>query len=193
MIVRAETPEDEAGSRGVVAAAFGEEPVAELLDALRRSSAWRDLSFVAVEDDRVVGHVSFTRGWLDAPRRLVEVLVLSPLSVHPEVQGRGVGSALVRRTLEILQERPEPLVFLEGSPAYYRRFGFHPGEPYGFAAPSTRIPPTAFQFVPLPAYQPWMTGTLVYPDVFWEHDAVGLRDAARDPAAATGLRPRLPG
>lgn len=193
MIVRAETPEDEAASREVVAAAFGEEPVAELLDGLRGSSAWRGLSFVAAEDDRVVGHVAFTRGWLDAPRRLVEVLVLSPLSVHPEAQGRGVGSALVRRTLEQLQERPEPLVFLEGSPGYYRRFGFHPGEPYGFAAPSTRIPPAAFQFVALPAYQPWMTGTLVYPDVFWEQDAVGLRDAPRDHAPATGHRPRLPG
>lgn len=191
--MRAETREDESLTREVVAAAFGDEPVAELLDGLRRSSAWRDLSFVAVEDERVVGHVSFSRGWLDASRRLVEVLVLSPLSVHPAAQGRGLGSALVRRALEVLQERPEPLVFLEGSPAYYRRLGFHPGEPYGFAAPSTRIPPAAFQFVPLPSYQSWMTGALVYPDVFWEHDAVGLRDAASHHVPAHEDRPRLPG
>jgi putative acetyltransferase len=195
--VRPETAADEPATREVVAAAFGEEPVAELLDGLRRSSAWRGLSFVAEEGGRVVGHVCFTRGWLDAPRRLVEVLVLSPLSVHPNAQGRGVGSALVRRALELLQDRPEPLVFLEGAPAYYRRFGFHPGEPYGFAAPSTRIPPAAFQFVALPSYQPWMTGALVYPDVFWEHDAVGLRDHPGTEeltrAAHTGDGPRLPG
>lgn len=193
VIVRPETGEDEAASREVVAAAFGEEPVAELLDGLRTSSAWRDLSLVADEEGRVVGHVSFSRGWLDAPRRLVEVLVLSPLSVHPGAQGRGVGSALVRRGLELLQDRPEPLVFLEGSPAYYRRFGFHPGEPYGFAAPSARIPPAAFQFVALPSYQPWMTGALVYPDVFWEHDAVGLREPAHEQPTPGGDRPRLPG
>jgi putative acetyltransferase len=30
--------------------------------------------------------------------------------------------------------------------------------------------------VRLSAYEPWMTGTVVYPDVFWRHDAVGLRD-----------------
>ena len=29
---------------------------------------------------------------------------------------------------------------------------------------------------PLPRYEPWMTGTLVYPDAFWRTDAVGLRD-----------------
>lgn len=178
MIVRAEEASDLPETREVVAAAFGDEPVVELLDGLRASSAWRDLSFVAEQDGRVVGHVAFTRGWLDAPQRLVEVLVLSPLSVQPSSQGTGVGSALVRRTLELLQDRPEPLVFLEGSPSYYGRLGFRPGGPHGFTAPSTRIPPAAFQFAVLPSYQGWMTGALVYPDAFWEHDSVGLRDAA---------------
>jgi len=178
VIVRAERASDLPETREVVAAAFGDEPVSELLDGLRASSAWRDLSFVAEQDGRVVGHVAFTRGWLDAPQRLVEVLVLSPLSVLPSSQGTGVGSALVRRTLELLQDRPEPLVFLEGSPSYYGRLGFRPGGPHGFTAPSTRIPPAAFQFAVLPSYQGWMTGALVYPDAFWEHDSVGLRDAA---------------
>jgi len=27
----------------------------------------------------------------------------------------------------------------------------------------------------LPAYEPWMTGTLVYRREFWDHDCVGLR------------------
>jgi putative acetyltransferase len=182
--VRPEMVADRAAAREVVAAAFGEEPVADLLDGLRSSGAWRDLSFVVEVDSRVVGHVSFTRGWLDAPSRLVEVLVLSPLSVHPAVQGCGVGSRLVRRSLELLRDRSEPLVFLEGSPAYYGRLGFRPGVPHGFAPPSARIPPAAFQFVELASYEPWMTGALVYPDVFWEHDAVGLREAP-PPAGAT--------
>jgi putative acetyltransferase len=183
--VRPETAADHAATREVVAAAFEDEPVAELLDGLRRSGAWRDLSFVAETDGRVVGHVSFTRGWLDAPARLVEVLVLSPLSVHPAVQGRGVGSLLVRRSLELLRDRAEPLVFLEGSPAYYGRLGFRPGVPHGFTPPSTRIPPPAFQFVELASYEPWMTGALVYPDVFWEHDAVGLREETAPSVGAT--------
>jgi len=39
-----------------------------------------------------------------------------------------------------------------------------------------RIPDPAFQSVRLPAYRPWMTGTLVYSETFWRHDAIGLRD-----------------
>lgn len=178
VMVRAETAADIPSTQAVVAAAFGDEPVADLLDALRHSSAWRDLSFVAEVDGELVGHVSFTRGWLDAPQRLVEVLVLSPLSVCPQRQRQGVGSALVRQSLAMLGSRPEPLVFLEGSPAYYPRLGFVAGQTLGFTAPSTRIPPLAFQVVTLPSYAPWMRGALVYPDTFWEHDSVGLRDAA---------------
>ena len=176
MRVRPETAADVRTTREVVTAAFGEEPVADLLDALRESDAWRDLSFVAEENGEVVGHVSFTRGWLDASRRLVEVLVLSPLSVRPDRQRNGVGAALVRASLQRLEAREEPLVFLEGSPAYYPRLGFVPGSTLGLTAPSTRIPAPAFQVVTLPTYEPWMRGALVYPDVFWRQDAVGLRD-----------------
>ncbi|MGH3329810.1 MAG: GNAT family N-acetyltransferase [Nocardioidaceae bacterium] len=79
MNVRDEWPADEGQVRDVVAAAFGEEPVAELLDGLRESVAWLGLSYVAERGGEVIGHVAFTRGWLDAPSSLVEVLVLSPL------------------------------------------------------------------------------------------------------------------
>jgi putative acetyltransferase len=117
-----------------------------------------------------------THAWLDAPRRLVDVLVLSPLAVHPDHQGRGIGRALVRAALDHARDRGAPAVFLEGSPAYYARAGFVAAGPLGFRAPSLRIPDAAFQVVRLPAWESWMTGTLVYPEVFWSHDAVGLRD-----------------
>jgi hypothetical protein len=51
-----------------------------------------------------------------------------------------------------------------------------PGDDQGFRKPSLRIPDGAFQALRLPEYEPWMTGTLVYAEPFWRHDAVGLRD-----------------
>jgi hypothetical protein len=43
--------------------------------------------------------------------------------------------------------------------------------------PSLRIPDAGFQVMILLAHEPWMTGTLVYPDAFWRNDVVGLREA----------------
>ena len=174
--VRAETADDVAAVREVVAAAFGSEDVPGLLDAMRESVAWLDLSFVAETAGEVVGHVSFTRAWLDSPTgAVVDVLVLSPLSVRPDRQRTGVGTVLVGHALAELAKRAEPLVFLEGSPRYYPRLGFVAGGSLGFTRPSVHIPEPAFQVVTLPTYQPGMSGALVYPDVFWRHGAVGLR------------------
>ena len=177
-IYRRERPGEEAQVRDVVRDAFAGEPVvATLVDRLRESPDWIDgLSFVAEVDDEIVAHVLFTRSLLDAPPRLVDVLVLSPMSVASHMQARGIGSALIRFALAQLDDRPEPLVFLEGSPVFYGRFGFLPACEHGFRRPSLRIPAVAFQVVKRPGYEPWMTGTLVYSRVFWDLDCVGLRD-----------------
>lgn len=161
--------------------AFGDHgvAVAELVDSLRGTiTSAEGLPLVAELGGEIVGHVMFSRSLLDAPRRLVEVQVLSPLAVMPEQQKRGTGSALVRHGLKILAERAVPLVFLEGDPGYYSRFGFVPGDLHGFRKPSLRIPDAAFQVLSLPEHEPWMTGTLVYSEPFWLHDAVGIRDPA---------------
>ena len=126
-------------------------------------------------DGQVVAHAMFSSGLLDAPSRLVNVQILSPLGVRPDSQRQGIGSALIERGLAILSSREVPAVFLEGDPRYYGRFGFEQGEARGFRKPSLRIPEAGFQVMILPAHQPWMTGTLVYPDAFWRHDLVGLR------------------
>ena len=164
VLVREERSTDHAAVREIHRAAFASHPdgVIRLVDALRRSlTAELGLSLVSVDDEgSVVGHVLFTHNLLDAPPRLVDVQVLSPLGVRPDVQGRGVGSELVRKGLRALADDGVPMVFLEG----YRR-------------PSLRIPKAGFQVCLLPAYASWMTGTLVYRHEFWDHDLVGLRPA----------------
>lgn len=139
-VLRRERPGENAVVADVVRQTFGDDGnhVAGLVDALRESSAWLGESFVAERAGTVVAQVMFTRSLLDAPRRLVDVLVLSPLGVLPREQRRGVGTALVRYALAELEARPEPLVFLEGSPTYYPRFGFRPAGTLGFRKPSLR-------------------------------------------------------
>jgi putative acetyltransferase len=178
MVIRDEEEVDRAAVCAVQKAAFHTHPdqVADLVDDLREIVAQgAGLSLVAELDGAVVAHLMFTQSLLDAPRELVPVQVLSPVGVLPDHQGRGIGSALVRRGLELLAAGTWPLVFLEGSPVYYSRFGFEPAAGLGFRKPSLRIPDAGFQAFKLPAYQEWMTGTLVYDAAFWRNDCVGLR------------------
>jgi putative acetyltransferase len=176
--VRPAAERDRTSLRDVVAAAFGSQQgptVVGLLDALDRAGHTR-ADLVAEQDGEVVGHVRLSRSWVDARRALVEVLVLSPLSVAPHRQGGGVGTALVAAALQHAERLGAPALFLEGSPSYYGPRGFSSGSLAGFVRPSVRIPDAAFQVVLLPRHEEWMTGALVYCDPFWAEDCVGLRD-----------------
>ena len=172
--IRRQVADDAAALRDVIGRAFGahddvvalEEALAQRLDST---------GYVALVDDRVVGHVRLTRGWIDAEARPVEVLVLSPLSVAPEWQGRGIGRALVAYAVAEATRAGVPAVFLEGDPAYYGRLGWRPASELGVSPPSTRIPKPACQAVELPGWEPSMRGALVYADTFWALDCVGLR------------------
>jgi putative acetyltransferase len=179
--IRPEREGDEAAVRHVLVRAFGDGDhgavVAELADGLRALVTDGDgLSLVAEHGGEIVGNVMFTRSLLDAPSRLVDVQVLSPVGVLPEHQRRGVGSALIRAGLQTMIKRHVPVVFLEGDPGYYSRFGFEAGRPQGFRRPSLRIPDAGFQAIRLAGHEPWMTGTLVYEQTFWRLDLVGRRD-----------------
>jgi putative acetyltransferase len=142
MEIRRALDSDQKAVEEVVAAAF-EEPddgrTVALVRALDASAATR-ASLVAVEGGRVIGHVQLSRCWLDARTRLVEVLVLSPLSVAPDKQRQGIGTALVAAAIAAAGRLGAPALFLEGGWDYYGRRGFSAAAPLGFSAPSDRIP-----------------------------------------------------
>ena len=91
-------------------------------------------SYVAVTaQGDIVGHIVFSEVRIDGePCRWSG---LGPLSVLPDWQGRGIGSALVERGLAELRGEWAGCVVL-GDPAFYGRFGFehdprlvYPGAP----------------------------------------------------------------
>ena len=163
--------------RTVIAAAFADEgeQIARLWAEIETSDLLRG-SLVAVEEGRVVAHVGLSSAWLDARRELVEVWLLSPLSVTPGRQGQGIGTRLLGAAVQAARDSGTPMLVLEGDPRFYGARGFSPGGAQGLLPASDRTPPPAFQAVCFDAREDWMTGRIVYPDVWWRHDAAGLRD-----------------
>ena len=100
---------------------FGDGTEAQLIEALRTAGALA-VSLVATVDDRLVGHVAFSPVMID--ERQSSWYQLSPLSVAPPVQKRGVGGALIASGLDRLRELEAGGCVLSGDPDYYGRFGF---------------------------------------------------------------------
>ncbi|MBY4893658.1 N-acetyltransferase [Rhodobacteraceae bacterium N5(2021)] len=173
--IRPEVRRDHVAIDAVHNAAFGSDAdIPALVRDLRAADApFPTLSVVATHDGTAVGHVMASHAWLDGPRELIDVLVLSPLGVHPAHQRKGLGTALIAAVLRAAEGKGAPMVLLEGSPGYYGARGFEPASAQDIRRPSLRIPSPAFQVATLPAYTPDMTGTFIYRDVHWRH-GVGL-------------------
>ena len=167
-IIRAESPADHEAIAIVVARAFGSANEARLVDSIRASSDFvPEWSLIAVQRRCVVGHVMVSYVTLSASDTRHRVPSLSPLAVHPDFQGRGIGSALVRAVTARVDAAGEPLIVLEGSPAYYGRFGFEYAVPLGIEINLPEwAPPEAAQLLRLRNYDPRIRGQLVYPPAF---------------------------
>jgi putative acetyltransferase len=118
VIVRPAAPGDYAAVRACNDLAFGQLAEGRLVEALR-SSGDAAIELVAEEGGAIVGHVLLSR--LVSP---ANCLALAPVSVLPERQRQGVGSALIEQVVEAARGGGYDAVFLVGEPGYYSRFGF---------------------------------------------------------------------
>ena len=168
--IRPETPDDHAAISEVVEAAFESAIEARLVQSIRASIHFiPELSLVAELNRRVVGHVMISEVFLHDGEARRTIPSLSPLAVSPDLQKRGIGSALVREVTALADERGGTLVALEGSPRYYGGLGFEYSVPYGisFNLPSW-APAEAAQIMRLANYDSSIKGHVVYPPAFDE-------------------------
>lgn len=165
MHIRPEQPGDIPGVRNVEVLAFGRAAEADLVDLLRDHGK-ATLSLVAEDAGQVVGHVLFSPGRIETPGGPVAVEGLGPLAVLPGWQKQGIGSALVRAGLERLRQAGRRLVIVEGSPAYYPRFGFQDAAPLGITC-EFNPPPGCFMVQALaPGALEGVSGTAYYSEEF---------------------------
>jgi putative acetyltransferase len=123
MLIREETEEDYRSIAAVNRRAFGGDYEETLIENLRAGSLVV-ASLVAVEDNKMVGHLLFSRLAVEIDGRGVNAVALAPMAVRPTHQRKGVGSQLIAKGLELLKERLIEAVFVLGHKGYYPRFGF---------------------------------------------------------------------
>ena len=155
-MIRDARPGDRAAIVAVTAAAFDDGGKAVRIV----TEVEPEVSLVWEEDGRILGHVMLSRMRLGTHRPLQ----LSPLSVAPDAQGRGIGSGLTRAALDRADRTGEPFVVLLGHPGYYPRFGFEPATPLGILAPGDFG--DAWMLARLSAWDPSIQGQVEFPPAF---------------------------
>ena len=167
MIIRQEKYEDYDAVYHVIKDAFKTAEYTDgneqnLVHELRKSKSFiPELSLVAVEDKKVMGHILFTKALVNG----VEVLALAPLSVLPEYQGRGIGLSLIKQGHKIAHKLGYEYSVVLGHSKYYPKAGYIPASRYGIKAPF-EVDDENFMAVSLSGSSDQLNGIIEYDKAF---------------------------
>ncbi len=126
MHIRDERPEDVDIIGQITTAAFATMPFAdgdeaELIERLRAMGGL-SISLVAELDGNIVGHIAFSPAWINGQQG--PWYQLAPVSVTPDLHGKGIGSALILSGIDRLKALGAEVCMVLGHADYYPRFGF---------------------------------------------------------------------
>lgn len=123
-----ETPADVVARETLLDNAMGPDRRTKSSEKIRRNRVPAEgLALVARDGD---GHVIGTvRLWnieagISPEGNPIEALLLGPLAVSADYEGKGIGGALMRAAITEAHNRGHGAVLLVGDAAYYERFGF---------------------------------------------------------------------
>ena len=102
-------------------------------DLMQMTSSGDIFVYLAQGAGKLTGAIIFTRVTYSEDAR--SVFVLGPVAVVPEMQGQGVGQALLRHGLDGLREAGVDIALTYGDPNYYGKVGFAPISEADVAAP----------------------------------------------------------
>lgn len=108
-----------------------------ILDALREANAL-SLSMIYEENGEILGHVALSPVKISSGDG--SCFGLGPIAVKREERHRGIGSALVIRSLEMLRTSNASACFLVGNPDFYSHHGFVADSRYTLSG----VPPEFF-------------------------------------------------
>ena len=174
MVIRQETPQDWRETENLTREAFWNvyRPGCMEHFILHRFRERPDfipaLDLVMEDAGEIVAHIMYCRApYGTDDGREVPTVLFGPVSVRPDRQGLGLGSRLIRYSLERAKELGCGAVAITGNPAFYHRVGFVFGASRGvYYAGMDRGEEAPFFMIKelIPGFLPDVPGTFSEPD-----------------------------
>ncbi len=144
--IREERVEDYKAVREINDNAFGQPEEGRIVDKIREACG-KIISLVAVEDEKVVGHIFFSPAVINYNGKAIKGMGLAPMAVHPDYQNNGIGSLLVNEGIKRVKETSSTFIIVLGHEKYYPRFGFETASKFGIKPQWKGVPDEAFMIM----------------------------------------------
>lgn len=102
-----------------------------IVHELHKRDGILSLSLVAEVDGALAGHIICSNAAVKTEDKALPVLNFGPISVLPEYQRKGVGSALIKAMIEKARILGYGAILFFGRPEYYPQFGFKEASEFG--------------------------------------------------------------
>ena len=97
----------------------------------------RNLAYVIEEDGKIIAYICYSTGYLQFENQREDAVVLGPVAIAKDYQNQGLGTKLIKFTLDLAEDYP--YVFVIGDENYYRRFGFVSASEYNIYLDGTDL------------------------------------------------------
>lgn len=126
-----------------------------------------NLAYVIEENGEIVGHINYSKGFIDTENEKTDAVVLGPIAIRKDHQNKGLGSRLIEYTLSLAEKEAIPYILVVGDENYYHRFGFISASKYDLYLEGTDTTQDCpFFMIRIFDESKVMKGTFHNPDVF---------------------------
>ncbi|MBN2603681.1 MAG: N-acetyltransferase [Candidatus Thermoplasmatota archaeon] len=100
-----------------------------------------NLDFVAILEGKIVGNIMYTKSCIvDESNNKMDTITFGPISVLPEYQKRGIGSALIQHSIKVARKYDFKAIIIHGHPHNYCKHCFKSSKDYKISDSEGKYP-----------------------------------------------------
>ncbi len=101
----------------------------------------KELALVVTINEKVVGNIMYMKSYVKNEKdEIIETITFGPVSVHPSYQKQGIGSTLIKKSIEKAKENKYKAIIIYGYPHNYCKHGFKSSKDFNISNKEGKYP-----------------------------------------------------